>query len=64
MMEIRQENEFESNRQDGELRAISNRMLYTPPSVVSYTDEDILDQLGPAQTGYGANTSGTLPTLK
>ena len=25
---------------------------YEVPSVITYTDEEILEQLGPAQTGY------------
>lgn len=25
---------------------------YEAPSVITYTDEEILDELGPAQTGY------------
>ena len=33
--------------------------LYESPSVVSYSDEDILDELGPAQTmNYNGDTRG------
>jgi len=41
---------------------------YEPPVVVTYTDEEILDELGPAMTGtYGqkiwpiGNSTGTRP---
>jgi len=27
---------------------------YEPPQIVTYSDEDILEELGPAQTLYGA----------
>jgi len=27
--------------------------LYEPPQIVTYSDEDILEELGPAQTLYG-----------
>ena len=26
--------------------------VYTSPKVVTYTDEELLEELGPAQTGY------------
>jgi hypothetical protein len=26
---------------------------YEPPQIVTYTEEDILEELGPAQTQYG-----------
>lgn len=35
------------------------RPLYEPPSVFSYTDQDILDQLGPAQTVLSTGCSST-----
>jgi hypothetical protein len=27
---------------------------YEPPQIVTYSDEDILEELGPAQTNYNA----------
>jgi hypothetical protein len=30
---------------------------YEPPQVVSYTQEEILEQLGPAQTLYGGSAN-------
>ena len=33
--------------------------VYQVPRVISYTDEDILEQLGPAQTGGGSLGGGT-----
>jgi len=29
--------------------------VYEAPQVITYTDEQILEELGPAQTLYGAN---------
>ncbi|MBV7328938.1 hypothetical protein KFU94_11875 [Chloroflexi bacterium TSY] len=33
------------------------RLPYEPPQVISYTDKNVLEELGPAQagTGYGLN---------
>jgi hypothetical protein len=33
---------------------------YTPPTVATYTDAALLDQLGPAQAGGGYNPFGGL----
>lgn len=30
---------------------------YEPPEVITYTDEEILEQLGPAQALYGSITN-------
>ena len=32
---------------------------YEPPKVVTYTEEEILEELGPAQANYGGLTGGT-----
>jgi hypothetical protein len=32
---------------------VQSRPEYEPPQIVSYTQEEILEQLGPAQTLYG-----------
>jgi hypothetical protein len=29
---------------------------YEPPEILSYTDDDILEELGPAQTNYNVGT--------
>lgn len=31
--------------------------IYEAPEIITYTDEDILEELGPAQTNYGDEPS-------
>jgi len=32
---------------------------YEPPQIVTYSEEDILEELGPAQTLYGGHVPGS-----
>ena len=32
--------------------------VYESPKVVTYTDEELLEELGPAQTGYCGDNAG------
>ncbi len=39
------------NKQD---LLVEDKPIYEVPQIISYTDEEILEELGPAQTVYGS----------